>query len=219
MRLLTAVEYHASCRNGHDFKGENKRAEAGRESHNIRSLMAGPVTGYSADVIIRCKQHHVARDVGSARTRQAESAGLESSFDPQLPKAGRSSATRGNGRAEQSDGDRMSRSGAMMALVMVGAALALTSCARDRPGDRSDVAGWRHRDGSAVSDLEFGQARAACSQTAMAQNPESAPFDTTMDPARGRAFLNALPPSPSSTPNDAAQFVECLDSKEIVPAP
>jgi hypothetical protein len=126
---------------------------------------------------------------------------------------------RGNGRAEQSDGDRMSRSSAMIAPVMIGATLALTSCTGDRAGDRSDVAGWRHRDGSAVSDLEFGQARAACSQTAMVQNPESAPFGTTMDPARGRAFLNAPPPppSPSSTPNDAAQFVECLDSKDIVP--
>jgi hypothetical protein len=76
----------------------------------------------------------------------------------------------------------MSRSSAMIAPVMIGAALALTSCAGDRAGDRNDVAGWQHRDGSAVSDLEFGQARAACSQTAMVQNPESAPFGTTMAP-------------------------------------
>ncbi len=113
----------------------------------------------------------------------------------------------------------MSRSSAMIALVMIGAALALTSCAGGKAGDRSDVAGWRHRDGSAVSDLEFGQARVACSQTATVQNPESVPFDATMDPALGRAFLNALPPSPSSPPNDAAQFVGCLDSKGIVPVP
>jgi hypothetical protein len=113
----------------------------------------------------------------------------------------------------------------MIALAMIGAVLALTSCAGGKAGDRgdagerSDVAGWRHRDGSAVSALEFGQARVACSQTATVRNPESVPFDTTMDPALGRAFLNALPPSPSSPPNDAAQFMECLDAKGIVPAP
>jgi hypothetical protein len=113
----------------------------------------------------------------------------------------------------------MSRSSAMSALVMIGAVLALTSCAGGKTGDRSYVAGWLHSDGSAVSDLEFGQARVACSQTATVQNPEPVPFDTAMDPALGRAFLNALPPSPSSTPNDAAQFVGCLDSKGIVPGP
>src|SRR5258708_9728578 len=97
--------------------------------------------------------------VGPVRARHAEPAGLGSSLDPQIPEAERSSATRGNGRAEPSDGGCMSRSSAMVALVMIGTALALTSCAGGKAGDRSDVAGWRHRDGSAVSDLEFGQAR------------------------------------------------------------
>jgi hypothetical protein len=110
----------------------------------------------------------------------------------------------------------MSRSSSKISLsvVMIGAALALTACAGGATGDRSDVAAWRHRDGSAVSDLEFAQARAACDQTTTVRNPESVPFDTTMDPAL--AFMNALPPPPL---DDAAQFVGCLDSKGILPAP
>jgi hypothetical protein len=100
---------------------------------------------------------------------------------------------------------------------MAAIVLLASACAGSKTGDRSDVAGWRHRDGSAVSDLEFAQARGACSQTATVRNSDSPPFDTTMDPAF--RFLNALPPPPSSTPDDPAQFEGCLDSKGIVPAP
>src|SRR5258708_20591345 len=42
--------------------------------------------------------------VGPARARHAESAGLGSSLDPQIPEAERSSATRGGGWGEPSDG-------------------------------------------------------------------------------------------------------------------
>jgi hypothetical protein len=158
----------------------------------------------------------------AARASHAESAGLGSSCDPQIPEAERPSATRREGRAEPSDGDCMSRSSAKIApiAVMIGAALALTSCAGDKTDGRSDMAGWRHRDGSAVSDLEFAQASGACrGQTTTVLNPDSAPFDTTMNPAF--ALLNALtpPPPPSSTPDDPAQFEACLDSKGIHPAP
>src|SRR5260221_11861016 len=68
--------------------------------------------------------------VGPARARHAESAGLGSSRDPQLPEAESSSATRGEGRGEPSDGGCMSRSSAKIApmVVMIGAALVLTSC-------------------------------------------------------------------------------------------
>src|ERR1700730_10737332 len=42
--------------------------------------------------------------VGPARPRYAESAGLGSNLDPHIPEAERSSATRGDGRVEPSDG-------------------------------------------------------------------------------------------------------------------
>ena len=42
--------------------------------------------------------------VGPARARHAESAGLGSSLDPQIREAERSSATRRDGRVEPSDG-------------------------------------------------------------------------------------------------------------------
>jgi len=90
----------------------------------------------------------------------------------------------------------------MIALVMIGAALALTSCAGGKAGDRSDVAGWRHRDGSAVSDLEFGQARVACSQTATVQNPESVtlPRQRSLTSAGVRYVSLALSTGPEPPP-------------------
>jgi hypothetical protein len=109
---------------------------------------------------------------------------------------------------------------------IVAIVLLASSCAGGKTGDGSDVAGWRHRDGSAVSDREFAMARGACGQTATVRNPDAGPFDTgtfdtgTFDTTRDPdfPFLKALPPPPSST-DDAAQFEGCLDSKGIVPAP
>jgi hypothetical protein len=103
--------------------------------------------------------------------------------------------------------------------LMAAIILLASACAGDKTGGRSDVAGWRHRDSSAVSDLEFDRASGACrGPTTTVLNPDSAPFDTTMNPAFG--LFNALPPPPppSSAPDDAAQFEACLDSKGIVRA-
>lgn len=113
------------------------------------------------------------------------------------------------------------------------AILLLAACAGGKTGGRSDVAAWRHRDGSAVTALELAQSQAACRQTvAVAEDRRPAPFVAenpayhpggigleTTSPPGGFGYSSALPNVPSAPPGDTGLIEACLDSKGIVRAP